>query len=426
MKLRLCITLTCLWISTVAAQDVVLRHQLDGPALDVLATQVLRFNDGLKGKGRVVLQDARGLDDKRVLPQLALLDSADSVEFFGTRPRFLPLHQVMRDGGQRLDPQRFYPQILDAADDVAGKIQALPLGLALPVVLTNRALLKKAGLDPQTAPATWLELQKTAGALAVSGVSCPLTTSRFAWIHLENVSSQQGEAMVSRAGRTERVLANSLINVKHLALLASWQKSKYFHYDGPGTEGDARFLKGECAMVTGASSLYAAAVRVGIDVGISRLPHYDDIYGPKPADTLPDGLLLWTLAGHKAPEYKLAARFMTYLLQPDVQMEWVKATSYLPMTPAAVQALRDSGAPANLLAAAEARLSVPRKGSSRLKPGLFRDRMREFLGEELRLVWSSDRAAKDALDTVVHRMSTDAASGVPAAKISKQVLPVKK
>ena len=52
------------------------------------------------------------------------------------------------------------------------------------------------------------------------------------------------------------------------------------------------------------------------------------------------------------------------------------------------------------MAAAEARLSVPRKGSNRLKPGLFRDRMREFLGEEVRLVWSSDRAAKDALEMI--------------------------
>ena len=85
------------------AQEITLRHELEGKALDILATQVLRFNDEQKGKGKVVLQDARGLENKHALPQLALLDPDDSMEFFGTRPRFRPLHEVMREGGQKLD-----------------------------------------------------------------------------------------------------------------------------------------------------------------------------------------------------------------------------------------------------------------------------------------------------------------------------------
>jgi sn-glycerol 3-phosphate transport system substrate-binding protein len=88
-------------------------------------------------------------------------------------------------------------------------------------------------------------------------------------------------------------------------------------------------------MLTGESSLYADARRAGIDVGIAALPHYDDVYGPKPADTLPDGAGLWILAGHKKDEYKLAARFVEFMLRPEVQNEWVHATSYLPMTPGA-------------------------------------------------------------------------------------------
>jgi sn-glycerol 3-phosphate transport system substrate-binding protein len=58
-----------------------------------------------------------------------------------------------------------------------------------------------------------------------------------------------------------------MVNVKHLALLASWQKSRYFHYSGPAREGNRRFLSGECALLTGESSLYAEARRAGIDVG---------------------------------------------------------------------------------------------------------------------------------------------------------------
>jgi hypothetical protein len=46
-----------------------------------------------------------------------------------------------------------------------------------------------------------------------------------------------------------------------MALLTSWHKSRYFDYSGPGSEGDARFVRGECAMLTGASSLYALLKR---------------------------------------------------------------------------------------------------------------------------------------------------------------------
>lgn len=412
MNKILLVLLGCSAALPALAQDISLRHDLEGKALDTLATLVLRFNDEQKGKGRVLLQDARGLENKHVLPHLALLDTDDSMEFFGTRPRFRPLHEVMREAGQKFDATRFYPQIADAADDANGRIQALPIALSLPVLLTNRAALRTAGLDPDAPVKTWWELQKVAGQIYDSGGKCPLTTVRFAWIHSENVSSQAGEPSVAKVGAVDKVQVNGMVNVKHLALLASWQKSRYFHYSGPGREGNRRFLSGECAMLTGESSLYADARRAGLDVGIAALPHYDDVYGAKPADTLPDGAALWTLAGHKKDEYKLAARFADFMLRPAVQIEWVRATSYLPMMPAAMKGLRDSGIPQHVLDAAEKRLSVSRKGSMRVKHGPLRDMLREFMGEEVAPVWTTDKPAKEALDNVVSRV--DAASETPA------------
>jgi sn-glycerol 3-phosphate transport system substrate-binding protein len=398
---------------SVFAQEISLRHDLDGKALDALATLVLRFNDQLKVKGKIVLQDARGLENKHVLPNLALLDPDDSMELFGTRPRFRALHEVMREAGQKLDAGQFYPQVADAVDDASGRIQALPMGLALPVLFTNRDALRKAGVDPEKPGKTWWELQKTAGEIYDKGGKCPLTTARFAWVHSENISSQASEPIVGKAGKVDKVLVNGMVNVKHLALLASWQKSRYFHYSGPGREGNRRFLSGECAMLTGESSLYAEARRAGIDVGIAPLPHYDDVYAAKPADVLPDGAGLWILAGHNKDEYKLVARFVSFLLRPEVQKEWVQATSYLPMTPGAVAALRDSGIPQHLLDATQKRLSVSKKGSTRVKHGPIRDRLHEFLGEEVAFVWTTDRPAKEALDNTVRRVNE--AIAVPAA-----------
>jgi len=416
MKKILLVLLGCSAAFPALAQDISLRHDLEGKALDTLATLTLRFNDEQKGKGRVLLQDARGLENRQVLPHLALLDPDDSMEFFGARPRFRPLHEVMRDAGQKFDPAGFYPQVADAVDDASGRIQALPLGLSLPVLFTNRGVLRKAGVDPDQPVKTWWELQKVAGQIYEKGSKCPLTTSRFAWIHSENVSSQAGGAVVAKAGSKDVVQPNSMVNVKHLALLASWQKSRYFHYFGPGREGNQRFLSGECAMLTGESSLYADARRAGLDVGIAALPHYDDVYAPRPADVLPDGAGLWVLAGHKKDEYKLATRFVDFMLRPEVQAEWVKATGYLPMMPAALKGLRDSGIPQNLLDAAEKRLSVTRKGSTRAKHGPVRDQLREFLGEEVAYVWTTDRPAKEALDNTARRVNSPGASAAPPTR----------
>jgi sn-glycerol 3-phosphate transport system substrate-binding protein len=420
MKKIVLVLLGCAAAIPALAQDISLRHDLEGKALDTLATLALRFNDEQKGRGRVLLQDMRGLDNKHVPPHLALLDTDDSMEFFGTRPRFRPLHDVMREAGQKFDANGFYPQIADAADDASGRIQALPLALSLPVLFTNRTALRKAGVDPDLPVKTWWELQKVAGQIYDSGGKCPLTTSRFARIHAENVTSQAGQPSLVKSGAAEKVQVNGMVNVKHLALLASWQKSRYFHYSGPGREGNRRFLSGECAMLTGESSLYADARRAGIDVGIAALPHYDDVYGAKPADVLPDGASLWILAGHKKDEYQLAARFVNYLLRPEAQAEWARATSYLPMTRAGLEGLRESGIPKHLLDAAEKRLSMTRKGSTRIKHGALRDRLREFIGEEVAPVWTTDRPAKEALDNVARRVDTAPAAPAGAAPMRKQ------
>lgn len=416
MKAFFSILAGCALAFQASAQNISLRHELEGKALDVLATQVLRFNDEQKGKGKVLLQDLRGVENKHLLPEMALLDPDDSAEFFGTRPRFRPLHEVMREGGQKLDAAHFFPQVADAVDDATGRLQALPLALSLPALFINRAAMRKAGLDPEQTVNTWWELQKLAGEIYDHGGKCPLTTGRFAWIHSENISSQAGEAMTQRAVAGDKVMINGMVNVKHLALLASWQKSRYFHYAGPAREGYRRFLSGECAMVTGESSLYAEAKRAGLDVAVQGLPHYDDVYAPKAADVLPDGAGLWILAGHAKEDYKLAAKFVAFLMRPEVQKEWVKATSYLPMTPGALAALRDSDIPQQLLDAAQKRLSVSHKGSTRPRHGPLRDKLHEFLGEEVSFVWTTDRAAKEALDNAARRVNE--ALAVPVSHVA--------
>lgn len=403
--------------SIAQAQELVLRHKLEGSQLGALAGVVVKFNEAQKGKGLVRLETVPLAEERRSLPHIALLDPADSMAFFDTLPRFKPVHEVMREAGDKLYAQGILPQMADAVDDVNGQLQALPIALALPVLYLNRAILRKSGLNPDEAPRTWWTLQETAGALRDHGIACPLTSSQFSWVHLENLASQHAQPVVIRQRDAEKLVLNGMVNVKHLALLASWQKSLYFHYSGAGQEGNERFLKGECAMLTGESSFYAEIRQRGLDASINAIPYYDDVYGARPDDVLPGGAALWVLAGHKRNDYKLIARFVGFLMRPDIQREWVLATTFLPMTSAAIGALREANAfPAPQLDAAMKRLGTSKKASTRARSGPIRDRLRAIFGEELDPVWSSGRPAKEALDRTVERTNATLPAKPVAAK----------
>lgn len=386
------------------AQEVVLRHALAGPALGALSSLVLRFNDEQKGKARVTLEDLSAVTDLHHLPHMALLDDDDARHFFDSRPRYLLLADVMKTGGQPFDAGRFLPQVADAVDDMRGRLQGLPMAMSLPVLFYNKAAFAKAGLDPDAPPKTWWETQTVAGKLHDAGYKCPLTSSRFARLHFENVGAQHGEPVVVRGSHGDRFAFNNLVEVKHLALLASWQKSSYFHYFGPGREGDEKFVSGECAMLTGESGLHGELRdRLSFPVGVAELPHYEDVFGVRPANVLPDGAALWVLPAKKKDEYKVVARFIAFLLRPEVQREWVGATGFLPMTSSALDALAAAGVPARVVAAARARLAMPKQAGTRARAGDTRSRIRAILGEEVEFVWKNVKPAKEALDTAVKR-----------------------
>lgn len=419
---KLLLLLCSLLATTVASQEIVLRQALSGRQLDTLATVVLRFNDTQKGKGKVVLQSASTDSELHTKVHMGFLDAADSMQFFGTLPRFVPLHQMMKENGQPLAPKEFFPQIADAVDDINGQLQALPLGLNFPVLFLNRTLLAKAGKTSTVEPRSWVDLQELAGDLRTSGSKCPLTSSNFSWIHVENLAAQHGQAILPaktdrRSPETFRV--NGLVNVKHLALLATWQRSKYFVYSGPGREADARFLSGECAMLTGESSLFGEIVRRGIDVSVAPLPYYDDMSDARPSDLLPDGRALWILAGNTKPEYQLITRFVRFLMLPEVQREWVKETTFLPMSTASVDALQEAThIPASQKEALIKRLSMPRKAGEHLRNGSTRDLLRTIFSEEVQSVWNEKYPAMQALDiTSARANATPAVGGLPPPKV---------
>ena len=56
----------------------------------------------------------------------------------------------------------------------------------------------------------------------------------------------------------------------------------------------------------------------------------------------------------------------------------------------------------------------------RVKHGPLRDRLREFMGEEVATVWTTDKPAKEALDNVARRVEGATATPAKAAPARKR------
>jgi len=403
--LSLCAIACCAWsTSTWAAKsEILLRHQLNGPAAELLTQFAARFN--LEEKSGVLRIESARLDNASKQPPHLVLSGEEGLTPLLNRRDIRPLHQFMAENGGQLNPEKFYPALRDAADDAGGRLQSLPLAYSLPVLFYNKDAFRRVGLDPEQPPKTWWEVQKAAGALYDSGMGCPYTSSQAPWLHLENVSTQHNEPfLTANAKGATRFSFNSMVHIKHIALLSSWVKSKYFHYFGRDDVADAKFAAAECAMLTSDSASYAALVRsANFQVGVGELPYYDDAYRSVQQNIVPAGAALWAVAGHQSTENRVAARFITFLLRANIQQEWVKTSGFLPMTAdAGITTIVGLNKP--VVAALSPRFTERRQFAAlNLRSPDSLGGLRKIVNEELEAVWANLKPAKEALDTAVRR-----------------------
>lgn len=394
--LRLLLATALLTSNAVAAVELQFSHRLDETAAQRLESLVERFNTQQK---EVRLHLVRRAESEAPKP-LNLVTREEVARFTADRARFRPLHEVMRESKQLLDGSKLAPDLRVGVSDAKGRLAALPLALSTPVLYYNKNAFLKAGLDPENPPKTWWEVQLAADKLFDAGSQCPYTTSWPAWVLIDNLSAWNGAEVADAKGRLS---FNGLVQIKHIAQLASWHKSKFFTYFGRRDEADHRFAAGECGMLTSSSSLYAALHdNKAFVTGVSALPYYDDVRGA-PHQTLADGASLWVGGGFKPADYKGVARFISFLLGADMQIELTRVGGFLPMSPVA----RTAGK-SRLLKAEGAGLEVAYaqlqgKGAlknlrvSQIEP------VRLIVEEELEAVWADQKPAKEALDTAVQR-----------------------
>ncbi len=409
-------------LTAAAPTEIDLSHQLDEERAERLEKLVERFNSRQKDYQVKVVRRVQGDAPK----DLNLVTREEQAAFVAAKAAFKPLSQVMKEANVPFDGGKLAPELRVGLSDARGDLVALPIGLSTPVLFINKAAFRKAGLDPEKPPKTWAEVLKAADKLFDAGSTCPYTTSWPSWVHIDNLSSWNGAEVADAKGRLN---FNGLVQVKHTAMLTSWAKARFFIYFGRRDEADNRFAAGECGMLTSSSSLYGALhENRKIEAGVSSLPYHDDVPGA-PQQTMAGGYSLWVGGGQKPAEYKGVAQFVSFLMEPDLQVEFSAAGGFLPMT-AAARAAADS----KLLKADAAGLKV---AYAQLQgPGALRslrvaeiEKVRLITDEELEAAWAGRTPAKQALDNAVQRgnliLSAKPEAQAKAAPRSKAAAPKK-
>ncbi|HEX6734228.1 MAG TPA: extracellular solute-binding protein [Azonexus sp.] len=372
-----------------------LAHNLGPQAEEKLQAVVDRFN-----KENDTTLTLRAFEKGSKPAILNLVRRAEFGDVLSQSTHFVPLHQMMAKAGHKLNYDDISKDLKAGVVDGKGRLVALPLVYSTPVLFYNKNAFRKAGLDPERAPATWFEMQGVLDKLQEAGYSCPYTSSWPVWVHVDNVSALSGVPATSDKGQLS---FNGLPQVKHIAMMATWTKAGYFHLFGRRDEASGKFNEGQCAMITTDSREHADFKEArGVELGVAPLPHHDDVYGGRQS-TLADGASLWVGAGRSAAEYKAAAKFVAYLLSPEVQVEIVRRYGGLPVTAAARAAARST-----LLRDDDRTLEI---AYTSLKGNGAQTAMRIaniapvslIANEELEAVWADRKPAKAALDTSVSR-----------------------
>jgi sn-glycerol 3-phosphate transport system substrate-binding protein len=343
-------------------------------------------------------------------PDIIQIFEVGTATMMAAKAAVKPVYQLMKDAGEPFDPNAYLPAVTGYYSTADGKMLSFPFNSSTAITYWNKALFKKAGLDPEKPPKTWPETFAAAEKLRAAGVPCGFTASWISWTQLEEFSAWHNLPFASKAdgfdGTDARLEFNNPTVVRHIANLAAAEKDKSFDYGGRTSEPEGKFLNGECGMIQTSSGFYGI-LKAGakFDFGMAELPYYPDVKGA-PQNSIIGGASLWVMAGKTPEEYKGVAKFFTFLSQTDLQRDLHEKTGYLPITKAAYEATKASGFyrnnPGREIPILQMTAKPPTENSRRLRLGNL-VQIRDIIAEDLETIFAGKEGAQAGLDDAVAR-----------------------
>jgi sn-glycerol 3-phosphate transport system substrate-binding protein len=410
----------CLTVTAPAkAEDVHLWHAMAGELGRQLESLVRDFNTSqseyrvvptFKGNYNETTTSAIFAVRTRVHPAIVQVNEIATATMMAAKGAVYPVYQLMKDQGEAFDPGAYLPAVAGYYTDLGGNMLSFPFNASTPILYYNKSMFKTAGLDENTPPKTWPEVESFARKLRAAGAACGITMHWPSWLNVENFSAFHDIPIATNSnglgGPDTELTINNPALTRHIEALAEWQKTKMFDYGGRATRAEPKFQSGECGIFLG-SSATRADIRANskFEVGYGMLPYWPDVKGA-PQNSIIGGATLWVLSNRPASEYKGVAKFFAFLSRPETQAAWHQNTGYLPITKAAYELTRKQGFydrnPGTAISIEQITLKPPTANSRGLRLGSF-VLIRDVIEEELEHAFAGRKSAAAALESATRR-----------------------
>lgn len=321
--------------------------------------------------------------------------------------------ELAKETGLPIDPKSYIPAVRGYYSLSDGRMASMPFNSSTAVMWYNKDAFRKAGLDPDKAPATWQEVVQAAATIkAKDAAPVPMTTSWSVWIQLEQYSALHNLAFATKSdgfdGLDAELSFNSKAHVKHIDRLLTMAKEGTFKYAGRDTAPDPLIVSGEAAISFGSSGTRGNLVKSAKHEWAEAYLPYDSEIIKKPENSIIGGASLWTMtAPNRTPaEYKAVAAFLQYIGKADVDATWSQKTGYVPVTFAGFELSKQQGFYAKNVGADIPVEQLARGTMTPNTKGLRLGRLseiRNIIQEELEKALQGGQTAQQALDTAVTR-----------------------
>ncbi len=228
-----------------------------------------------------------------------------------------------------------------------GKFYSMPFNSSTPVMYYNKDAFKAAGLDPETPPATFEEVEEVSKKIAEANPKMKgFALQAYGWLYEQLLANQGALLLNNDNGRSDTPTEIGWTEEEGKSIF-EWVKrmvddGTFANY---GTNEDnmvAGFIAGDVSMFLQSSASARDVIdNAPFEVGIAFLPHPED---KDREGVVIGGASLWMIDDKPEAEQNAAWEFMKYLQTPEVQAKWHVGTGYFAINPAAYdeQAVKDA------------------------------------------------------------------------------------
>lgn len=217
------------------------------------------------------------------------------------------------------------------------KFYSMPFNSSTPVMYYNKDAFEAAGLDPNTPPETYEEIEEAGKKIAESNAEMKgFALQAYGWLFEQLLANQGALLMNNDNGRSDTPTKVGF-NEGGKAIF-EWVERMIADdtFANYGTDGDnmiSGFLAEDVAMfIQSSASTRGVIDNAPFEVGVAFIPYPED---KAREGVVIGGASLWMSSGKDDVEQEAAWDFMKYLQTPEVQAKWHVETGYFAINPAA-------------------------------------------------------------------------------------------